>query len=183
MPLPEIVAKTATEGLVSWPEHGRPRSLELDHASRPALATLVERNLAMRLPRTITAEQCDQDGRFPTERYQELVWGGEPAGNRGGPGLHELEGGIRMGWATMESRAALFALPRVGTRIQSFGATVEIARKTMIHHNWVFDLDSAELLCTSSVVNLAFDTGARRSLEIPDEMRARMLAECHEDLR
>ncbi len=183
LPLPELVAGDAVRGRVAWPEHGRPRSLDLTTTSKPSFDTVRERELAMREVRVIRPEECDEDGFFQMERYQDLVWGGTPAKGRGGMPLHETEDGRRMGWATLESRGALQGLPRAGDRVQSFGAEVDVANKTTIHHNWVFDVDGGELLCTSSVVNLAFDIGARRAIEIPPALRARLEASCHADLR
>jgi acyl-CoA thioesterase FadM len=82
----------------------------------------------------------------------------------------------------LESRNAMLETPRVGARIQSFSAEVQIARKTSYRHSWVFDVDSGALVCVSSTVNLAFDIGARKSIEIPDAVRARMESEYHPDL-
>jgi acyl-CoA thioester hydrolase len=185
LPLPEMVAKRAGDARVAWPEHGRPRTLDLERVP-PDLPLEVarERGLAMRKVRVIGAEECDAEGFFPAWRYQELFWGGEPVDpRRAGMPVYELEGGSRMGWATLESRGVLRALPRAGTRIQSFGAEVELARKTSCRHHWVFDVESGALLCTSSIVNLAFDIGARRAIEIPPAVRERLDAQFHPDLR
>jgi hypothetical protein len=97
--------------------------------------------------------------------------------------VFETESGGRFGWATLESRSILRELPRAGARIQSFGAEVELAQKTCCHHQWVFDLDRAALLCTTSIVNLAFDIGARRAIEIPPAVREMLAARYHPDLR
>ena len=78
--------------------------------------------------------------------------------------------------------AVASAAPRVGSRVQSFSAEVQIARKTSYRHSWVFDLDSEELVCASSTVNLAFDIGARKSIEIPPAIRAGLKADYHPDL-
>ncbi len=66
---------------------------------------------------------------------------------------------------------------------ESFGAEVELARKTSFRHHWVFDLDRGVLLCTSSIVNLAFDIGERRAIEIPPAVRERLETQYHPDLR
>jgi len=87
-----------------------------------------------------------------------------------------------MGWAVMENRIVLHGGARVGDRIQSFGALVDIANKTTQNINWVFNVDSGELLTIFQSVNLAFDTLARRSMVIPDEVRASDERRCHRDL-
>jgi acyl-CoA thioester hydrolase len=183
LPLPEMVAKSAGEARVTWPAHARPRTLDLSHAP-PALPLRVarERGLAMREPRVVGPEECDGEGRFLASRYLDLVWGGEPSGFRSAVPLFE-DGGRRFGWATVESRGILQELPRVGTRIQSFGAEVEITRRTSFRHHWVFDLEREALLCTSSIVNLAFDLETRRAIEIPDSLRETLAARYHPDLR
>ncbi len=128
-------------------------------------------------------EECDEAGFFLATRYQDLVWGGSPIPARSGSGpLFELDG-RRIGWATLENRASLLELPRKSARVQSFGAEVAIEGKTSLRHQWVFDLDREVLLCTSSILNLAFDLEARRSMEIPPELRQRLEAVHHPDLR
>jgi len=74
-------------------------------------------------------------------------------------------------------------LPRTGTRIQSFGAEVEITNKVTTRHMWVYDVERGALLCTSSIVNLAFDVTRRRAVEIPPDVRERFEAWHHPDLR
>lgn len=184
LPLPEMLAKRTGDARVAWPEHGRPRTLDLDRDSAPlALSTAMERDLAMRLERVLRPKECDADGFFPTSRYIELVWGGEPFAGRAGLPLFELPGGGKFGWATLESRSHLLALPRAGTRIQSFGAEVALAPKTSCRHHWVFDVERGDLLCIHSIVNLAFDIAARRAIEIPAPIRAEIEQRYHPDLR
>ncbi len=185
VPLPEMCAKSAGDELVSWPEHGRPRTIDLEHdPGTLTLETARARGLAMREVRVIQAEECDADGVFKASRYQDLVWGGEPLKQRSAMlPLHALPGGGKMGWATMENRGILTALPRAGARVQSFGAEVELGRKTSYRHNWVFDVDSGALACTSSIVNLAFDLQKRRSMEPPAAVRQALEEQLHPDLR
>ena len=76
----------------------------------------------------------------------------------------------------------LFDAPRAGARIQSFSAEVAIAKKTSLRHSWVFDLERGALLCATAVLNLAFDIGARRGIEIPTALRAALEDEYHPDL-
>ena len=185
LPLPENVANRAADALVEWPEHGKPRTLDLQRF--PPTLPLEEarqRNLAMRQERVIRREECDGDGFFVAAGYDDLVWGGDPIAQQ--PAwvpVVEMENGGMFGWATLESRGVLLELPRAGDRIQSFGADVELARKTSCRHQWVFDLDRGALLCTSSIVNLGFDIGARLAIEIPAPIREMLEAQYHPDLR
>jgi acyl-CoA thioester hydrolase len=184
-PLPEMVARSAGRALVEWPAHGRPRTLSLESAPpHLELAAARQRGLALRAERVVLPEECDPQGHFIASRYQDLVWGGEPIEpSRAGSWLHDLEDGRKFGWATLESRGILRELPRVGARIQAFGAEVALEAKTSFRHHWVFDLDSGALLCTSSILNLAFDIGARRPIEIPAAVRQMLEAVYHPDLR
>lgn len=186
LPLPEMVAKGAGDVLVEWPEHGRPRTLDLQRLP-PALSLgeARKRGLAVRAERVVRSEECDAGGYFLAGRYQDLFWGDDdPSAPRtAAVPVFELEGGGRFGWATLESRGVVLELPRAGARIQSFGAEVELGRKISLRHHWVFDLDGGALLCTSSTVNLAFDIAARRATEIPPAVRETLEARYHPDLR
>ena len=82
----------------------------------------------------------------------------------------------------MESRGSIVERPRVGTRVQSYGAEVELGRKTRHERYWVYDIDRGALLCTASIVNVAFDIGARRAIEIPDFEREYLEKRFHPDL-
>lgn len=184
MPLPESVARRVADAICPWPERGRPRTLDVDAPLRRIpLDEARARGLAMREPRRVLASECDDDGVYRTECHQDLVWAGMPIPPRQpGMPLYELSDGRRFGWATLESRATLFALPRIGTLIQSFGAEVEIARKTSVRHQWVFDLERGTLLSAGRILNLAFDIGARRAIEMPDEVRESLGRQYQPDL-
>lgn len=183
-PLPEPFVEGVAAEIVPWPEHGRPRSLDLDHVPDAlALPEARARDLALRAPRTIEPGECDADGFFDERELPELFWGGEPVRGRGGVPMHALDDGRRLAWAIMESHRVALALPRAGDRVQSFVAHVEIGRKTVTRHQWLFDLDDGRLLCTWSSLDLAFDLDARRSMEIPDAVRSSLEANHHPDLR
>ena len=47
----------------------------------------------------------------------------------------------------------------------------------------MFDLDAGRLICTSQIVNLAFDIRARRAVPWPAEIRADLERKFHPDLR
>ncbi len=185
LPVPEAVAKRVGDALLELPEHGGPRTLDLDRLPpKLGLEEAHRRGLAMRKEREIRVEECDDAGFFPAASYQDLVWGGEPPEGRPfGPPVYELPGGGRFGWATLESRGVLFELPRAGSRIQSFAAEVQTGAKISVTRCWVLDVGRDAVLCTSSIVNLAFDIGARRAIEIPAPVRATLESRYHPDLR
>ncbi|MDG2304473.1 MAG: thioesterase family protein [Candidatus Binatia bacterium] len=183
-PIPEMVADRAAKQRVEWPEHGRPRTVDLSREPRGlSLEEARTRGIAMREVRELREDECTDAGFFPAVRYGELVWGGVPLPDRSGfMPLQPLEGGGQFGWAILESRGILRRLPCAGTRIQSFGTEVQVGRKTSYRHSWVFDVDSGDVLCMSSTVDIAFDTGARRAIEIPAAARKRLESQCHPDL-
>lgn len=182
VPLPEVegtvadaLGATAREWTVALPERGAPRSISLDAdplASVPDLEVLRSRGMAMRAPRTIGAEECAPDGRVAWSDAPGLIWAGEPVNGSVGPMLHEGPNGERMGWASMETRMSVRRLPERGDRIQSFGVVVALQDKTSHRVQWAFDVDRGDVLVVFEVVNLAFDTGGRRAMTIPDHVRA-----------
>jgi acyl-CoA thioesterase FadM len=111
-----------------------------------------------------------------------LTWAGEPVHRGNQEMLYEGPAGERMGWASMETRIAIRRLPRAGDRVQSFSAVIGLADKTSHRIQWVYDVDAGDLLTTFQIVNLAFDTGARRPLRIPERLRAAERTVLHEAL-
>ena len=111
-----------------------------------------------------------------------LVWAGEPIERRFPELLHEGPNGERMGWASMETRIVIRRLPRVGDRIQSFSAVIGLGDKILHNIMWAYDVDREDLLMTFEIVNLAFDIGARRPMQIPERLRAAEAALLHLDL-
>ena len=150
------------------PEHGRPRSLDLAAdpiASAPPLEVVQSLGLETRAPRVVDEEVTPATGAA-------LIWGGPPSEEEERDWIQQGPHGERMGWATMESRIRVNRLPPRGARIQSFGATTAIERKTTRSTMWAYDLAEGDVLVAFEVVNLAFDIDARRSMLIPDDYLA-----------
>lgn len=159
--------------------------LTLDPLSTaPTLDVVQERKLEVRKPRLITAEECDENGNFRPDKAMLLLWAGEPPDHaeNWGPGLYEGPDGELMGWAVMETRVQLDRIPRVGTRIQSFAATIALHDRATHRLHWCYDLDTGRILCSFEGVDVAFDTRARRTMVIPDRVRQRLEASLHTDL-
>ncbi len=184
-PFPHGVVAAASALAVEIPEHGRTRSLDLDAdpaGSAPALDDLIGRDLAMRKPRDVTDEECDETGDYTVAMAPMLTWGGEPLRGQMGPMLHDGPNGERMGWASMETRMVLARLPRRGDRIQAFGANLALGDKVSHRIQWAYDLDRRDLLCSFEVINLAFDTVGRRAMSIPPDIRTQHEQDLHADL-
>lgn len=185
--IPESVSKSLSPFCIELPSVGGPRTIDLDAAPvAPTLEDALASGLAFRMPRRIEAEDCDAEGRVTAETRPFYMWGGDPippARRNDGPPLVSLADGETMGWASMETRSVMIEQPIAGMRVQSFAATVELARKTNLRRYWVFDLDSGRLLLANEVVELALHLGQRRAIEIPEEIRAEMEAALRPDLR
>jgi acyl-CoA thioesterase FadM len=185
--VPEAVVETAGAEAIEPLPYAAPRTIDLDGdalATAPPLEVVRERRLDVRKPRTISAEECDDRGGYRADATMMLLWGGEPPDHAEGwgPGLHEGSDGALMGWALMETRVQLDRLPRVGTRIQSFGATIAIHERATHRMHWCYDLDRGEILSAFEAVDVAFDTRARRTMVIPDSIRRRQESVLHVDL-
>ena len=179
----EVVERAGTT-TVEIPEHGMSRSISFDDepAAPLSLDVLRARDLAQRQVRVLEAAECDEGGWFPSDMMMALVWGGEPLPGRDFRPFHTTPEGKTLAWATMETRAVWSRLPRLGDRVQSFNAEIGVGEKTFNSRYWVYDLDRGELVCDFSVVSLAFDLEARRSVVIPDALRDEMAQRLHPDL-
>jgi acyl-CoA thioesterase FadM len=182
--LDQSVIDRLTRTRIDWPEHGRPRSLDLSRPLfSPDLAEARRRDLASRQARTVQADECDPAGFLEPQQFQHLPYSGTPVDDPSTQWVIETEDGIRLGLADLESRSMRFSLPRAGERIQVFSADVEIARKTFRRSHWVFSLDSGDLLTASTVVVALLDLDQRRAIEISAELRTRFERRYHPDLR
>jgi len=183
--LPGAIVDFASAVIVPVPAHGATRSIALATdpvAGAPELRVLQDRELAMRKVRTVSADECDADGSYLRSNAPMLAWAGEPV-NRGTPEMvHVGPGGIRMGWASMETRLRVARLPRAGDRIQSFSAVIGLRDKTSHRILWAYDVDRGDLLITFEIVNLAFDIEARAAMSIPPNIREFEQAATHDDL-
>jgi acyl-CoA thioesterase FadM len=159
---------------VEVPEHGRPRSVPVDDdplADAPSVELLLERELAMRHPRLVGEGDVGPDGEVEPDRLQELLWGGEPIDKRPWVMHHVGPDGHRVNMAVMESRMVVGRAPRLGDRIQAFGATIAVGDKTTSRRQWVMDLVSGTPFLVSTSVGVALDLDARRATSLPPAMR------------
>lgn len=182
---PDVVAAADAQRIVV-PEHGATRSISLDVdrlGSAPSLDEVRTRELAIRLERKVLDVECDEAGDYLPDRAPMLVWGGEANDDRAtGAMLIPGPNGEQMGWATMETRMMVNRWPRVGDRIQSFGALVALHDKVNHRIMWAYDLETEEVLVAFEAISLAFDTVSRRPMSIPEKIRRRELRSLHPDL-
>jgi len=169
---------------IELPEYGKPRSINLGKdriATAPSLAELQERQLAMRLARAVTFEDSMDADVVPTWLTNNLIWGGErPDGEESW--ILDTADGDRVAFASMETHLQVNRPTAVGTTIQSFCATIALGSKIAHQLNWVFDVDTQDLVAVAETIDLAFSIPNRRSREMPPEARAREDARFHPDL-
>lgn len=187
MPVPGTAVDTAGAAIIEPRPYAASRTVDLDLdplAAAPPLDVVRARGLELRRPRTLSADECDESGRFRPDLTMMLLWAGEAPDHAPswGPDLYEGPEGELMGWAVMETRVQLDRLPRVGSSIQSFGATIAIHERATHRMNWCYELDGGEVLCAFESVDVAFDTRARRTMVIPEQFRRRHQAALHPDL-
>ncbi len=177
-PDPALVAERATE----IPERGRPRTIDLaldPTDNPPSLDQARDLGLAIRATRAIGADECRADGSYQLSFAPMLVWGGEPLHTTTGATLIDGPNGEKVGLASMETRTLIQRMPRLGDQVQSFSATLAINDKTTHRILWAFDTEVGDLLLAFEVVDLAFDTVARRPMVLPDALRRQAEAVLH----
>ena len=182
---PAVVAEAAA-AVIPAPEHAATRTISLanDLLAAPVTLDLVrERGLATRRERAITADECDGAGRYRIELAPMLTWGGEFINdNETSEMFFDTDDGVRLGWASMETRVQVGRLPEVGDRIQAFGANVAVQDKVTHRVYWVLDLADGELVSSFEVVSMAFDVAGRRPMSIPERVRRRQELQLQPDL-
>ncbi len=169
--------------VIDLPSHGAPRSIDLDTGpSMPSLEKVQSLQLAMRAPRTLTTTETGGGDTLSPVFVPMLIWGGKTIDGSEQSLTMTGPEGERMGWATMETRVGIGTLPKVGTRVQAFGATTALADKTMQMAMWSFDLDSGKLLVSFEVVSVLFNIGERRAMSIPADLLAEQQLNFYPDL-
>ncbi len=169
---------------IDLPDYGQPRSIDpaRDLAdSAPTLEEVRERGLAIRLERDLTTEDSNGAEIVPPWLTNNLIWSGDrPDGEASW--IIDTADGDRVAFASMETAMAICRPVAIGTRIQSFGAVVEVGTKISRDLNWVYAVETGELLAAAESIDLAFSIPNRRSREMAPEQRAREEARLHPDL-
>jgi hypothetical protein len=122
----------------------------------------------------VSAEDCDEQGRlngsvdlmFVLHRPQP----GEEMPKFGPPVMKTTEG-HRFSWAMIETRAIALNKPKLGDHLVSIGADIALGERWRQSRRWVYIRDSGELIGVNDTVGLALDLDARRSIDIPDDLR------------
>lgn len=173
-PLPAKAKAAANALVVALPAHGAPRGLEI-YDPRPA-PKLKEAD-AMGMVRTwqgeVDAARCDAQGFLTIRHFMGIVSDGIP--NL----LAQTSGSDRsktptVGGAALEYRFVYRRYPRVGDVLTLRSGLKQVGAKTYTWCHWLFDLESGQAIATAEAVAIALDLTTRKSIPIPDEMRANL---------
>jgi acyl-CoA thioester hydrolase len=170
--------------VISIPDHGKPRSLNLDlPRTDVALADLMTRiepsteiGMTGRRNGRIEAEDCDASGFLRDDLdimfvlFRREVSVTDPKAF--GPPVLRTDDGHRFGWAMLETRNREFARPRLGDEVVWLGADIGIAEKSRRSRRWAFVANTGELLSIHDAVGIAMDLDARRAIPVPPSIRA-----------
>lgn len=184
-PIPSEWLTRAEDAIVDVPPHGLPRSLDLAAPRLDARFDVIEKRLGGRsMPfgpaeATIPAEECDEFGFLNLSCAQDIMFSAfmamaRAAGRMQGPPIEAGPDGRRIGWAMLENRQYLVAVPKVGDRVRTLSAPMKVERKTQQMRRWTFNVETGALLSVIDGVSLALDLDARRAIEIPPAMRAEL---------
>lgn len=179
---PRFTARAQTAA-VELPEHGAPRSLDIERSLKGlTLDEAMGLSLPSTRPRLIDTQECDDTGLFERGRFQSLPYIGLTPDDQTMDWVFEADNGARLGIADLESRNVLHTLPRAGDEVQTFSANVVMGPKVFQRAHWVFNRSRDELISTAQTVALPLDLEARKSVNMPPEMRARMEQQFHPQL-
>ncbi len=98
----------------------------------------------------------------------------QSGGARPGPPVFETRDGLRVGLAMMETRTIRYHQARLGDRVRYFGADLALSGKSRHSRRWAFAEQTGALLGISDSVGVCIDLGARRAIDMPEEMRNAM---------
>jgi len=183
--IPAAAVAAARRAIVELPEYGRPRTVDLapprlDLAFEELAARLAEDDgdpMSRRVERLIEADECDAHGFL--DDAQDAMFGMFRRARMGdeqtfGPMTFVSQAGQRLGWASMETRSVRIAQPRAGDRLCSIGAEIGLHAKVRHSRRWMFNVMTGALISMNDNVNVALDLDARRSIEIPAELRSQL---------
>jgi acyl-CoA thioester hydrolase len=187
VPLANAVRAAAEAQRVELPEHGRPRTVDLgpprlDLDYDVVAARLVDDPtdpMSRRSEWTVTPELCDENGVLADTGA--LMFGGArpPSAEemrRHGPMTFVGDSGHRLGWASLETRMVRVSAARAGDVLSSIGAEIGLHQKVRHSRRWLFNLTRGQLVSLNDNVSIAFDLDARRSIDIPPSLRAKLEA-------
>lgn len=192
-----VLLDRATRSMLSWPPELRARceaaaaGLAVESEARPPELKTLRTDLTLeqvenriRRPnsslmggsfeRAIQANECDEDGylRFGVDLVSGVPRVAQLQADRGEqPPVFRTGNGRRFGWALLETRGIVLSRPRAGEVLRVLAADIGMRRKTCWARRWLFNLSANRLVGMEDTVGIGLDLDARRSVEIPPDIR------------
>jgi acyl-CoA thioester hydrolase len=160
------------------PAHGAPRSLDLSVA--PTSPTVAQAD-ALGAPvvgrLVVPPDHCDPFGRMRMELFLGRVSDAVPNLLAEWRERAAAATGARtVGGAVLEYRICPRRWPHAGDLLEVRSGVVEVAEKTNRFVHWLLDPVSGEAWCTAEVVAVTFDLQTRKTVAIPEDHRAALVA-------
>ncbi len=181
---------------VTVPKQGMPRSLDLTPPRPVAMAHLLERvpettvaGMMSGIRRgTVQTQDCDSSGLLRDEVdlmhvvFRLSATADEADTPAMGPPVMQDELGRRYSWAMMETRSVSFNQAHLGDDVISIGADIAVGENWRHSRRWMYVERTGLLLGISDSLGLCIDLDARRSIPVPQDIRASLAATCFPDL-
>jgi acyl-CoA thioesterase FadM len=182
----DSVVQAALDCIVDWPDHGRPRSVDLDPVRTDiTLSDMGDQQVMVHLePYEVLAEDCDEHGYMDISDGTSLAFAKLPIKferRKSDKGEHRGWGDDRVAMATMESRQYLIENPQLGETIVTRSTHLDVGRKTLHSVHWTFSQDTGRPLMMVGQIGLGFDLVARKSMEFPPKMREMLELNLHKE--
>lgn len=177
--LPDGVLQKAKALSSDVPDYGAPRTLQIDQdiPVRTEAEALERRHITI-AQEVVRGAQVDQDGYLYPDEFIGFV----------SNGLGHLFGDITshlperyqrtedIGGAALEYRFDIVRLPRCGEGIKVLSAPAEIFEKVYMLRHILVSPERGDVLARAESVHIAFNLKTRKSILVPDHLRAGMEA-------
>lgn len=175
LPLPVTAVAKSADFMIELPAHGAPRGLDMAPARpSPMLTDAEEMKLITTFRGLVLREHCDAQGYMRMRHYMGRVSDGIPNLIAQTSGQDRSSG--RTGGAALEYRFVYRRPAREGDLLILKSGLKSVSSKTYVWSHWLFDAETGESIATAEAVAVAMDLEARKAIEIPPEMRARLEA-------
>ncbi|MFN3232502.1 MAG: thioesterase family protein [Alphaproteobacteria bacterium] len=180
--LPDDFVTSAHTLNVDWPDHGKPRSLNLDPMRADlTLADMERLEIPVRFdPHMIEEKDCGADGFLDLSDGKSIAFMSLPIKFEGQKRSADRD--EKLGIATMESRQVVVEVPRIGDEIVTHSTNVEVREKLVQFRNWSFNANTGALVAINASVGLGFNIAQRKAVPFPPNMRKAMEEHSHPEL-
>jgi acyl-CoA thioesterase FadM len=163
----------AMTSIVDQPEHGRPRRLGDDLLGDVDVARLAAGRLEVWCDRVVDVAECDAHGWYAGGPAR-LAWG--PVGTPRADTQWQFRSreGHALALANVENRRRVLAVPRQGAHLRTVAANIAVERNRRVRREWAFDVDTQAMIVAGEFVDLLVDLDQRRSVDIPESVRAEL---------